>query len=30
MLIRKCLDTDIVNAGKFYDRVVLWLDNHIL
>ena len=29
MQIRKCLETDIINAGKFYDSVVRWLDNSI-
>ncbi len=29
MIIRKCLERDIGPAGQFYDRVVLWLDQHI-
>lgn len=26
--IQKCLDTDVVQTGAFYDKVVLWLDEH--
>ena len=29
MEIRKCLETDIVETGRFYDRVVEWLNDHI-
>lgn len=29
LLIRKCLNEDITAAGKFYDRVVEYLDAHI-
>ena len=29
MQIRKCTEEDIKAAGAFYDRVVLWLDQHI-
>lgn len=29
MQIRKCQETDIPAAGAFYDRVVLWLDQHV-
>ena len=29
LLIRKCLNKDITAAGKFYDRVVEYLDAHI-
>ena len=28
MQIRKCLETDIVQTGRFYDSVVEWLDAH--
>lgn len=27
--IRKCLEADIVKTGRFYDSVILWLDDHI-
>jgi len=26
--IQKCLDKDVAPTGEFYDKVVLWLDNH--
>ena len=29
MNIRKCEAADIVSVGAFYNKVVLWLDNHI-
>ena len=29
MEIRKCTEKDMVPAGAFYDKVVLWLDEHI-
>lgn len=29
MQIRKCLETDIVQTGRFYDNVVEWLDAHV-
>ena len=29
MEIRKCLETDIPETGRFYDRAVEWLDSHI-
>ncbi|MBQ6510153.1 MAG: GNAT family N-acetyltransferase [Flexilinea sp.] len=29
MQIRKCRETDIADAGKFYDSVVKWLNDHI-
>ncbi len=29
MIIRKCEEKDIEEAGAFYDRTVLWLDQHI-
>lgn len=27
--IRKCLETDIARIGRFYDRVILWLNDHV-
>ena len=27
--IRKCLASDIARTGRFYDRVVLWLEGHV-
>ena len=27
--IRKCAETDIVRTGEFYDRVVMWLNDHV-
>lgn len=29
MVIRKCEEADIADVGAFYDRIVLWLDQHI-
>ena len=29
MIIRKCLESEIAETGKFYDRVVEWLDDHV-
>ena len=29
MQIRKCLETEIVPAGDFFDGVVRWLDEHV-
>ena len=29
MEIRKCRETDIPDAGRFYDRVIEWLDAHV-
>lgn len=29
MRIEKCRKEDVAHIGAFYDRVVLWLDNHI-
>ena len=28
MQIRKCQKSDVPSVGAFYDRIVLWLDNH--
>ena len=29
MRIHRCTESDIRSTGAFYDRVVLWLDDHV-
>lgn len=29
MIIRECLESDIIPTGEFYDGIVKWLDGHV-
>ena len=28
-VIRKCAEAEITRIGEFYDRIIIWLDNHV-